>query len=85
MVTGVAGDAMREAGIDTGDLVIVDRAITPAHGHVVIAVVDDTFACRRLFRRGEEMSLHVLAYNLMRVINILGVARTMKAMNLVGA
>ena len=37
----VAGDAMREAGIDAGDIVLVDRAITAAHGHVVIAVVDD--------------------------------------------
>ncbi len=27
-----AGDAMRRAGIDSGDLLLVDRAITPAHG-----------------------------------------------------
>ena len=32
-----------------------------------------------------EMSLHVLAYNLKRVISILGIAKTMKAMKLVGA
>jgi len=32
-----------------------------------------------------EMSLHVLAYNLKRVIQILGIAKTMKAMQLVGA
>lgn len=31
------------------------------------------------------MSLHVLAYNLKRVIAILGNARTMKAVRLVGA
>ena len=53
----VAGDAMREAGIDSGDLVLVDRAITPAHGHVVIAVVDDAFTCRRLYRQGEDVRL----------------------------
>ena len=34
---------------------------------------------------GTEMSLHVLAYNLKRVIGILGIARTMKAMRLMGA
>src|SRR5262252_7102114 len=39
----VTGSAMREAGIDDGDLVLIDRAITPVHGHVVIAVVDDEF------------------------------------------
>jgi DNA polymerase V len=53
----VAGDAMREAGIDSGDVVLVDRAITPAHGHVVIAVVDDEFVCRRLFKQGDDLLL----------------------------
>lgn len=53
----VAGDAMREAGIDSGDLVLVDRAVTPAHGHVVIAVVDDEFVCRRLFKQGNDIRL----------------------------
>ena len=32
-----------------------------------------------------EMSLHVLAYNLKRVISILGIAKTMKAMQLAGS
>jgi hypothetical protein len=31
------------------------------------------------------MSLHVLAYNLKRVMSVLGVAKTMKAMQLAGA
>ncbi len=31
-----------------------------------------------------EMSLHVLAYNFKRVISVLGIAKTMKAMQLVG-
>ena len=53
----VAGSAMREAGIDEGDLVLVDRAITPAHGHVVIAAVDGEFVCRRLVRQGPLLRL----------------------------
>lgn len=32
-----------------------------------------------------EMSLHVLAYNFKRVISVLGIAKTMKAMQLAGA
>jgi DNA polymerase V len=44
----VTSDAMRDAGIDDGDLVLVDRSIEPLHGHVVVAVVDDEFVCRRL-------------------------------------
>jgi len=35
----------------------VDRAITPTHGHVVIAVVEDEFVCRRLSRQGTELRL----------------------------
>jgi transposase len=43
------------------------------------------FLTRRLEHVGTEMSLHVLAYNLKRVLQILGTAKTMKAMRLVGA
>jgi transposase len=43
------------------------------------------FLTRRLVNVGTEMSLQVLAYNLKRVMNILGIAKTMKAMSLVGA
>lgn len=53
----VAGDSMHDAGIDDGDIVLVDRAITPAHGHVVIAVVEQEFVCRRLARQGASLSL----------------------------
>lgn len=42
------------------------------------------FLTRRLEHVSTEMSLHVLAYNLKRVIAILGMPKTMKAMNLVG-
>jgi DNA polymerase V len=53
----VAGSSMREAGIDDGDLVLVDRAIPPAHDHVVIAIVDDGFVCRRLLRQAQDVRL----------------------------
>jgi hypothetical protein len=43
------------------------------------------FLTRRLVNVGTEMSLHVLAYNLKRVINILGIARTLKAVSSMGA
>jgi hypothetical protein len=43
------------------------------------------FLTRRLPNVSTEMSLHVLAYNLKHVISILGIAKTMKAMRLVGA
>jgi DNA polymerase V len=37
------GDALLEAGIHHGDLLIVDRSLDPAPGRVVIAVVDGEF------------------------------------------
>ncbi|PKH18422.1 hypothetical protein CIG19_21145 [Enterobacterales bacterium CwR94] len=33
----VSGDAMIEAGIDNGDLLIVDRSLKPAHGDIAAA------------------------------------------------
>ena len=43
------------------------------------------FLMRRLEHVSTEMSLHVLAYNLKRVINLLGMAKTIRAMRLLGA
>lgn len=43
------------------------------------------FLTKTLVHVSTEMSLHVLAYNLKRVMRILGIAKTMKAMQLVGA
>lgn len=47
-VMRAAGSAMHGAGIDDGDVLLVDRAITASHGAVVIAVVDGELLCRRL-------------------------------------
>ena len=53
----IAGSAMREAGIDDGDLALIDRSLDAVHGQVVIAVHHDEFVCRRLCRRGEALGL----------------------------
>lgn len=53
----VNGDAMREAGLASGDIVLVDRALEPGNGHVVVAVFDNEFVCRRLIRRGTRLHL----------------------------
>ncbi len=52
------GGAMRSEGIQEGDLLVVDRAIGPAHGDTVIAVVDGEFMVRRLGGRAGRLSLH---------------------------
>lgn len=43
------------------------------------------FLTRTLGHVSTEMSLHVLAYNLKRVLRVLGIAKTMNAMKLAGA
>jgi len=53
----IAGDSMREAGVDDGDLALVDRAANATHGQVVIAILGDEFVCRRLHRRGSDVRL----------------------------
>ena len=47
-VMRAAGDAMHDAGIADGDVLLVDRAITATHGAVVIAAVAGELICRRL-------------------------------------
>lgn len=47
-VMRAAGNAMHEAGIADGDVLLVDRAITATHGAVVIAAVAGELICRRL-------------------------------------
>lgn len=51
-VMRASGAAMREAGIDNGDVLLVDRALHPSHGNVVVAVVEGELTCRRLWQQG---------------------------------
>jgi len=39
------------AGISDGDLLVVDKSLTPAPGNIVIAVVDGDLTVRRLTER----------------------------------
>jgi DNA polymerase V len=53
----VRGTSMKDAGIDDGDVVLIDRAIKPAHGHIIVAVVDGEFTVKRLWKRGDRVKL----------------------------
>lgn len=53
----VHSEAMADAGIHCGDVVIVDRALEPAHGHVVIAVVGGELLIRRFEKQGSKKFL----------------------------
>src|SRR5690606_28070358 len=44
----VNGESMTGAGIFDGDILIVDRALRPAHGDVVLAALDGELTCKIL-------------------------------------
>ncbi len=49
----VAGDSMREAGILSGDILLVDRSVEPAHNRIVVAMLDGELTVKRLcFKQG---------------------------------
>ena len=52
-----SGHSMVEAGIFDGDIMVVDKAIKPRHGHIVVAVVDGDFTVKRLYQRASRIKL----------------------------
>lgn len=53
----VSGESMKDAGIFDGDMLVVDKAIKPRHGHVVVAVVDGEFTVKYLYQRSGRVKL----------------------------
>jgi DNA polymerase V len=53
----VDGDSMVGAGINTGDLLIVDRSLEVVGGRVVIAAVDGELTVKRLVKRDTKYFL----------------------------
>lgn len=47
----VTGESMTDAGVRNGDILIVDRSLTPSSGRVVIAVLDGELTVKRLLRK----------------------------------
>ena len=48
---------MVEAGIDDGDLLVVNRVLTPQHRHIVVAQVDGDFTVKYLHKRNGKVKL----------------------------
>jgi len=53
----VHGESMRDAGIWAGDILVVDRAVQPATGRVVIAVLDGELTVKQLKKEGDRLLL----------------------------
>jgi len=44
----VEGESMRDAGINSGDILVVDKSIEATNGKIVVAIVDGEFTVKRL-------------------------------------
>jgi DNA polymerase V len=53
----VSGRSMAPAGIDEGDIIIVNRALKPVHMDIVVAEVDGDFTVKYLFLKGQQVTL----------------------------
>ena len=53
----VSGDSMRDAGIFSGDTLVVNRALKPRHGCIVVAIVDGEFTVKYLHNRAGRIKL----------------------------
>ncbi len=51
------GNSMIGAGINEGDMLVVDRSIEPTSGDIVIAAVDGSLTVKRLMKRGTTVTL----------------------------
>ncbi len=53
----VEGDSMKNAGISNGDILIVDRAITPQSGQIIVAILNGEFTVKRVKKQGQHLLL----------------------------
>lgn len=59
----VSGDSMNKAGLDDGDLLIVDRSLTPKNNDIVIMRVDTEFTVKRFNKQGDKIFLTPDSFN----------------------
>lgn len=55
------GESMKNAGILPGDILVVDRALSPENGKIVVAVLNGEFTLKRI--KMEKKRLYLIAEN----------------------
>ena len=53
----VSGESMRDAGIHPGDLLMIDRSVTPVDRQIVVAMIDGEFTVKRFRNRNGKITL----------------------------
>ena len=57
----VSGDSMVGAGLDDGDLLVIDRSLNPENGKIAVCLVDGEFTVKRI--KKEKNKLYLLPEN----------------------
>ena len=57
----VSGDSMVGAGLEDGDLLVIDRSLNPENGKIGICMIDGEFTVKRIKKTGGK--LYLLAEN----------------------
>ena len=53
----VTGDSMQNAGIYSGDVMIIDRALEPKNNTIVLAVLNGEFTVKRIQKKSDKLYL----------------------------
>ena len=53
----VSGDSMIEAGLDDGDLLVIDRSLDPESGKIAVCLVDGEFTVKRIMKEKNKLYL----------------------------
>ena len=57
----VSGDSMVGAGLDDGDLLVIDRSLNPENGKIAVCLVDGEFTVKRI--KIEKNKLYLMPEN----------------------
>jgi DNA polymerase V len=57
----VSGDSMVGAGLDDGDLLVIDRSLNPENGKIAVCLVDGEFTVKRI--KKEKKKLYLMPEN----------------------
>jgi len=53
----VSGESMIGAGLDDGDLLVIDRSLDPENGKIAVCLVDGEFTVKRIKKEGSKLYL----------------------------
>ena len=53
----VSGESMVGAGLDDGDLLIIDRSLDPKNGKIAVCFIDGDFTVKRIIKKGTDLYL----------------------------